>query len=621
MLHYQGRLISTGLPLAGPAQMKFAFVSAGGSEIFWLNAPDENGDGEPDQAVEVPHNRGAYSILLGDTQIPHMAALTPSLFDRPSLYLRVWVGDGNGAFEQMQPDQRVASVAYALRAAEVPDGTITLGKLAPGTLNAANVEGVLSPLQIPDLDAGKLTSGTLAPARIPDLDAAKLTSGVLAAERVPGLDAAKLVSGSLDAARLPVGLLAELAALRDQVAHLRARLDALSGGGGTLELPRGLTAVSEDSADVALLGLGFRTFQTAVGGGWIAGTSQGAPAARFGHGAAWIEGRMWIWGGQLGGGAFSNAGAMYSPDSDHWEPINPFNAPAGRAGLQAVWTGTAVLVWGGFGEGGFLNSGARFDPAEQRWLPMTTANAPAGRDGHIAVWTGRRLLVWGGRNATGFLGDGGLYDPGEDRWETLTTTGAPSARTEATAVWTGESLLVWGGQGDSGELSDGAVLQFDASGQPAGWEPLPAGGAPGARQGHSAIWTGRQMLVWGGRRGSTPLGDGAAYETSTRRWEPLPTAGAPSPRSGHAAVWTGTEMLIWSGQSGAGEEASGAAFNPEQQRWRGLSTSGAPLARSGSGAVWTGAELLVFGGRSGDQPLAALQRLNPQPTLYWYRKL
>ena len=33
------------------------------------------------------------------------------------------------------------------------------------------------------------------------------------------------------------------------------------------------------------------------------------------------------------------------------------------------------------------------------------------------------------------------------------------------------------------------------------WRPMAAGGAPPQLRGHTAVWTGEQMLVWGGDEG------------------------------------------------------------------------------------------------------------------------
>jgi hypothetical protein len=85
------------------------------------------------------------------------------------------------------------------------------------------------------------------------------------------------------------------------------------------------------------------------------------------------------------------------------------------------------------------------------WTATTTTGAPSARAGHTAVWTGSRMIVWGGTgiSAGGFLNDGGQYDPVADTWMATTTTGAPSARVGHTAVWTGSRMIVWGGLGNS----------------------------------------------------------------------------------------------------------------------------------------------------------------------------
>jgi len=43
------------------------------------------------------------------------------------------------------------------------------------------------------------------------------------------------------------------------------------------------------------------------------------------------------------------------------------------------------------------------------------------------------------------LNTGGRYDPGTDSWTATNTTNAPSARALHTAIWTGSEMIVWGG--------------------------------------------------------------------------------------------------------------------------------------------------------------------------------
>ena len=65
------------------------------------------------------------------------------------------------------------------------------------------------------------------------------------------------------------------------------------------------------------------------------------------------------------------------------------------------------------------------------------------------------MVVWGGRATTvNFAGtrftprnSGGRYDPSSFTWMATTLTSAPGRKHRHTAVWTGNEMLVWGGQG------------------------------------------------------------------------------------------------------------------------------------------------------------------------------
>jgi hypothetical protein len=56
------------------------------------------------------------------------------------------------------------------------------------------------------------------------------------------------------------------------------------------------------------------------------------------------------------------------------------------------------------------------------------------------------------------------------------------------------------------------------------------------------------MIVWGG--GSDTLKNtGAFYDPAADEWTPTPTLDAPSPRFYHTAVWTGSQMIVWGGSN------------------------------------------------------------------------
>lgn len=589
LFNVQGRLLAGTAPVDGPTEFKFALVSANGSQTYWRNSADANADGQPDQAVTLTLSRGLYSVALGDSALANMSVLPADVFANREVYLRVWVNQGTSGFQALTPDQRITSAGYAMISGTVSDGAITTAKLAPGVLDAANLTGVLSPSRLPSNVVYK------------DADLQSMSN---------------VLSGRLVATN--ASLVAKIDALSATVEALIARVTVLSNQLNQV-MPL-MAAVSSLDPDPGLVSQGFAAITSLAAPGWEDGTSNEAPAARTAHTTIWTGAEMVVWGGSVGASLPSASGGFYDPDEDRWEAVSTIGAPAARMGHSAVWTGSEMLVWGGLGAGAYLNQGGRWKRNPQTWTAMATANVPAGREGHAAVWTGSKMFVWGGRNSSGLLSDGALYDPVMNQWSAVTLAGAPPARIRPSVVWAGNRAIVWGGEGGGGMLNDGAQLLFDTSGAPVEWRPLASAGAPSARARHTAVWTGSRMLIWGGSNGSVELGSGGGYDPAANTWTTIELAGAPSARSDHNALWTGQEMLVIGGSGETGELASGAAYHPVSGQWRLLSRLGNPQPRSGGGAVWIGAELLVFGGSAQGVAVGALERLNPRPAFYIYRK-
>jgi hypothetical protein len=131
------------------------------------------------------------------------------------------------------------------------------------------------------------------------------------------------------------------------------------------------------------------------------------------------------------------------------------------------------------------------------------------------------------------------------------------------------------------------------------WIPIEA--APlSPRLGASTVWTGSDMIVWGGvdaaaQGGGSTREDGAIYRINQRSWTLLPPAPI-SARPAAVSVWTGQEMLVWGvdGNSGLASQLDGAAYDPGSATWRTIAVSPLPSGVSYSGA-WTGSELVVIG--------------------------
>jgi N-acetylneuraminic acid mutarotase len=332
----------------------------------------------------------------------------------------------------------------------------------------------------------------------------------------------------------------------------------------------------------------------------------GEPSARRYVSGFWTGTEFLIFGGHTAGSCFTVGGA-YNPATDSWRRMaDAAGTLTGCTRAAAVWSGTALLVWGGASSAGDTTAesgGGRYYPVAYRWTAISPIGDPTDRMSAAAVWTGTEMIVWGGaRNPTAVLNDGGRYDPAADRWSAMSNVGAPAARWHPSTVWTGTELLVWGGFLNDFGASTNTGGRYDPATD--SWRAMSTIGAPAARGATPAVWTGTELLVWGGPADAAfgtgyydPLNDGGAYDPATDRWRPL--AGAPlSARHSHGAVWTGRALLAWGGTTDYGLLAydDGALYDPTTDSWTTMTDAGAPRSRRSFAYSWSGTEFLVWGG-------------------------
>jgi N-acetylneuraminic acid mutarotase len=301
-----------------------------------------------------------------------------------------------------------------------------------------------------------------------------------------------------------------------------------------------------------------------------------------------------------------------------WQPRAACSL-VGRDAHTAVWTGSEMLVWGGATAGNApLNDGARYNPVMNSWTAMTPTNAPSARWSHTAVWTGTEMIVWGGYDGSSFLNTGGRYNPVSNSWTTVSTTGAPSGRYLHTAVWTGNEMIVWGGAIGTGY---GALTNDGGRYNPLSnsWTALATNGAPAARMLSPGLWTGSEMIIWGGYQAPN---DGGRYNPLSNSWVAVTTNGAPSARWYPAAVWTGTEMIVWGGYGSPSGPAlnDGGRYNPTANAWTPVTAAGAPSARYAFTGVWAGSEMIIFGGYNGSSSFNDTFSYTPSRNLYLYQR-
>ena len=119
---------------------------------------------------------------------------------------------------------------------------------------------------------------------------------------------------------------------------------------------------------------------------------------------------MIVWGG-LDGVSDLSTGGNYEPTADVWTPTSTTSAPVARDMHVAVWTDAAseMAIWGGQDDAVVqLNTGSRYNPTTNTWFAMSTQAAPVGRRFHSGIWSGSELIVWGGWNSLD-LNSGGRY--------------------------------------------------------------------------------------------------------------------------------------------------------------------------------------------------------------------
>jgi len=302
----------------------------------------------------------------------------------------------------------------------------------------------------------------------------------------------------------------------------------------------------------------------------------------------------------------NNALYAYNPERDSWRFVF-FNATSYRASpnSKALWTGTEILVYGG-NYTTAVNNGFRYNPGTNVWTAIPTTNQPAARSDFAMHLVNNRLVIWGGLtiDRTTLLNTGGMLNLTTNTWTTMSIVNAPSARYNFTSVGTSlNTMIVWGGwtslllRAPSG---NGAVFNPVTN----SWVAMSITGAPEARHLHTAVWSGTEMIVYGGGTGiggSAYLNTGGKYNPVSNTWTAINISGAAPGRTNPSSVWTGTNMLISGGATGGYSTPPGSPFasdsylyNPVTNSWS--NSSGMGLQKSNHLSIKADNNIIVFGG-------------------------
>jgi len=243
---------------------------------------------------------------------------------------------------------------------------------------------------------------------------------------------------------------------------------------------------------------------------------------------------------------------------------------------------------------------------------MTTGSMASARQGHTATLlsTGK-VLVAGGTNGSTALATAELYDRTTGTW--AATGSMTGARQWHTAVQlntssnptTSGNVLISGGRNGTTSLNT-AQLYSPSAGT---W--MAAGTLNAAREQHTAtLLPSGKVLVTGGVNGTTVLATAATYDPSSSAgtWTAT-TSPMPGARKAHTATLISTtntqlngKILVVGGNDGAASQPTVYLYDPAQLQFSTLTAI--PSAREGQTAtVLSNARILHAGGRNGTTTL------------------
>ena len=303
---------------------------------------------------------------------------------------------------------------------------------------------------------------------------------------------------------------------------------ALAGGIGLFAVLAVVSAKSEDSAP----------------GVWVAKAPM--PAIRNEVAAAAINGKIYVLGGNVGGGPADLArNEEYDPATDRWRARAPL--PRGANHMNAVALNGKIYVAGGFAGSAHHNpvDGAyEYDPGSDSWRTLAPLSSARGSVA-LAALDGKVHAI-GGRGADFMtVTTHQVLDPATGKWSEAAPVPGRARDHTATIAVDGK-IHVIGGRFDASTEATAMHLVYDPAAN--SWSmaaPLPA-----ARSSLATTFYRGLILVVGGETDTYSLTDNDGYDVKADRW--LKLAPLPSPRHGNAAATVGNFAYFAGGAEGSG---------------------------------------------------------------------
>ncbi|KAL9447297.1 hypothetical protein AB3S75_014883 [Citrus x aurantiifolia] len=302
---------------------------------------------------------------------------------------------------------------------------------------------------------------------------------------------------------------------------------------------------------------------------WIAPPISGQrPKARYEHGAAVVQDKMYIYGGNHNGRYLSD---MHILDLRSW-----------------AWSKIQAKA-----------------VAESTESPSPALLTPCA--GHSLIpWENKLLSIAGHTKDPSEIIQVKVFDLQTCSWSTLKTYGKPPvSRGGQSVTLVGTSLVIFGGEDAKRSLlNDLHILDLETM----TWDEIDAVGVPPSpRSDHAAaVHADRYLLIFGGGSHAACFNDLHVLDLQTMEWSrPTQQGEIPTPRAGHAGVTIGENWFLVGGGDNKSGVSETVVLNMSTLVWSVVTSvqGRVPLASEGLSLVvssYSGEDVIVaFGGYNG----------------------
>ncbi|XP_022946642.1 acyl-CoA-binding domain-containing protein 4-like isoform X1 [Cucurbita moschata] len=291
----------------------------------------------------------------------------------------------------------------------------------------------------------------------------------------------------------------------------------------TISTENGSLPETQDK-DVLVEGLG----SVVVYDQWISPPVSGLrPKARYEHGAAIIQNKMYIFGGNHNGRYLNDlhvldlrSWAWTKPEAKTQSPESPPEKLTPCAGHSLIsWENKLLSIAGHTKDPSEAIQVRVFDVQTSNWSTLKTyGKPPVSRGGQSVTLVGTSLVIFGGQDAKRtLLNDLHILDLETLTWDEIDAVGAPpSPRSDhAAAVHAERYLLIFGGGSHATCFNDLHVLDLQAM----EWSrPTQQGDIPTPRAGHAGVTVGENWFIVGGGDNKNGVSETVVLNMSTLVW-------------------------------------------------------------------------------------------------------